>query len=305
MKKPTKHLLTLSDLSAGEIESILQQAAALKRLRQCSGAPASLAEKSIAMIFSKSSTRTRVSFEVGIHELGGHSMFFDKNDLQLGRGESVSDTAQVLSRYVHGVVIRTHAHEEIEVFAQNASIPVINALTDRYHPCQLLADMQTIIEYQGGLQDVQVCYLGDGASNMANSWILAARMMGMNLRIGAPKSYQPAQEIVNAATGPGTVRITDDPQEAVSGAQFLYTDVWVSMGFEEEKAERLQRLAPYQLNAELLAQAAPGARVMHCLPAYRGQEITAEVLDGPASIIWDEAENRLHAQKAVMCHLLG
>jgi ornithine carbamoyltransferase len=303
--KEVKHLLSLFDFEREELLDILDLAARIKRERGTAGVAKPLAEKSIAMIFSKSSTRTRISFQVGIYELGGHSMFFDKNQLQLGRGESVSDTAQVLSRYAHGLVVRTHAHEELETFASVSAIPVINALTDRFHPCQLVADLQTIQERAGRLDGVKVAFLGDGASNMANSWAIAADLAGIDLTIGAPAGYQPADDIMSRLNGPGSVTVTDDPAAAARDADFIYTDVWVSMGFEDEAAERIATLQPYQVNDALLSVASDEVLVMHCLPAYRGKEITAEVLDGPRSIVWDEAENRLHAQKAIMWRLIG
>jgi ornithine carbamoyltransferase len=303
--RTVKHLLSLFDFEREELRDILELAARIKRERGTAGVAKPLAEKSVAMIFSKSSTRTRISFQVGIYELGGHSMFFDKNQLQLGRGESVSDTAQVLSRYAHGLVVRTHAHEELETFASVSAIPVINALTDRFHPCQLVADLQTIQERAGRLDGIKVAFLGDGASNMANSWAIAADLAGIDLIIGAPAGYQPADDILSRLNGPGRVTVTDDPAAAARDADFVYTDVWVSMGFEDEATERIATLQPYQVNDELLSVASDDVLVMHCLPAYRGKEISAEVLDGPRSIVWDEAENRLHAQKAIMWRLIG
>ena len=299
-----KHLLSLHALEPHELPDLLDLASQLKKRRGQPDHPQPLAGKSIAMIFSKSSTRTRLSFQVGITELGGYSMFLDRNDLQLGRGESADDTARVLSRYVHGVVIRAHSHEEVEKFTEACDVPVINALTDLYHPCQLLADLLTIREYAGRLEGVKVAYLGDGANNMARSWAIAAALAGIELRIGAPDCYQIDDDTLTNLNGPGKVITTTDPQEAVNDVDFVYTDVWVSMGFEAEAEERLKILAPYQVNTELMRCAAKDAKLMHCLPAYRGKEVTAEVLDGPASIIWDEAENRLHAQKAVLQRLI-
>ncbi len=301
----SKHLLSLKDLGAEGLEDVLQLAARFKKDRGTRMASRPLTGKSVALIFSKSSTRTRVSFEVGIYELGGHSMFFDKNDLQLGRGESMSDTAKVLSRYVHAVVIRYHDHEAVVELASHATVPVINALTDKYHPCQLLADLQTIREYHPNLRGVKVAFMGDADNNMAHSWMIAAMLSGIELRLGAPERYQPHPDFLATLSGPGKVTITGDPAAAVKDADYVYTDVWVSMGFEEETQEREKELRPYQVNAELLRRAAPKVKVMHCLPAYRGKEITAEVLDGPQSIIWDQAENRLHAQKAVLARLIG
>lgn len=298
-----KHLLSLADMTPKELIDLLDLADLLKAER---GNPSHkpLAGKSIGMIFTKSSTRTRVSFEVGIQELGGTALFLSKNDIQIGRSESMSDTAEVLSRYLHGIVIRCDEHETFLDYVSHSKVPVINALTDDFHPCQLLADMQTIREHLGRLDGVKAAYIGDGASNMANSWILAAKLAGMDLRIGAPKEFQPTEEVLAMGQGSGTVTVYDDPAEAVKGAEVIYTDVWVSMGFEEEAKERLEILKPYQVNDELVANADKDVKIMHCLPAYRGKEITASVLDGPQSIIWDEAENRLHAQKAVLQTLI-
>ena len=264
-----------------------------------------LAGKTVGLIFSKSSTRTRVSFYAAIYELGGNPMFLDHDDLQLGRGESLSDTAKVLNRYVHGIAIRTHKHGSIVEYAQHSTIPVINALTDKYHPCQLLADLLTILELKGRLDGVKVAYIGDGANNMANSWVIAAKLAGIELRIGAPSQFQPAVSFLNSAKGTGTIHVTDDPVEAVRDADIVYTDVWVSMGFESESTERLKTLAPYQVNQDLIKHAGSDVKVMHCLPAHREQEVSSEVLDGPCSIVWDEAENRLHAQKAVLARLIS
>ncbi len=298
-----KHLLSLADLTPSGLIELLDLADKLKAERGNTDYQP-LAGKSIGMIFTKSSTRTRVSFEVGIRELGGNPLFLSKNDIQLGRSESMSDTAEVLSRYLHGIVIRCNEHETFLDYVQHSAVPVINALTDDFHPCQLLADLQVIREHLGRLKGVKAAYIGDGSSNMANSWILAAKLAGMDLRIGAPKDYQPKPEFMALGTGEGTVEVFEDPAEAIKDADVVYTDVWVSMGFEEEAKERLEILQPYQVNAELMSHAKADAKVLHCLPAYRGKEITAEVLDGPQSIIWDEAENRLHAQKAVLATLI-
>jgi ornithine carbamoyltransferase len=300
----SKHLLTLGDIASGELLALVDAARKLKKQRGAGDAPQPLSGKSIGMIFSKASTRTRVSFEVGIHELGGQALILGMDQLQLGRGETVADTARVLSRYLHGIVIRSHEHSGIEEFAENATIPVINGLTDRFHPCQLVADLQTIAESAGRLEGVSVAYLGDGASNMANSWAIAARLSGIELRIGAPDGYQPEGELLRNLSGPGTVTVTDDPVAAAKDVDFVYTDVWVSMGFEEEAGERLATMQPYQVNDALLSHAADDAKVLHCLPAYRGKEITADVVDGPRSLVWDQAENRLHAQKAVLSALI-
>jgi len=264
-----------------------------------------LAGKSVGMIFSKSSTRTRVSFEVGITELGGFPLFLDQNDLQLGRGESIPDTARVLSRYLHAVVIRTFKHEDIVEFAKYANIPVINALTDMYHPCQILTDLFTIYEYSEKLEGIKIAFLGDCACNTANSLILAAKLAGMNLVLSSPKKYRPDQDLLNYdSIGTGTVSWEEDPYAAVENADYIYTDVWVSMGFEEEAKQRMQKLKPYAVTSELVENASHNARVMHCLPAHRGEEITDEVMDSHASIVFDQAENRLHVQKAILTMLL-
>jgi ornithine carbamoyltransferase len=247
-----------------------------------------------ALIFNKASTRTRVSFEVGIRELGGHSLYLSHNDIQMGRGETVADTARTLSRYVHGVVIRTFAQSDIETFATAGTVPVVNALTDDEHPCQILADLQTIAEKLGSLDGKKVVFLGDGACNVCHSWVYAAQKTGIELWVAAPKPFQPR---VRGA------RVTEDIRQAAKDADVLYTDVWVSMGKEAEAAERLKILAPYQLNADVLRLAKPGALVMHCLPAYVGKEITADVFDAHQQTIFDQAENRLHTQKAILTML--
>ncbi|MGL4854523.1 MAG: ornithine carbamoyltransferase [Lentisphaeria bacterium] len=294
-----KHLMSLNDLNPNELIQVLDLADKLKKERYNPNHKPLLG-KSIGMIFTKSSTRTRVSFEVGIRELGGNPLFLSKNDIQIGRSESMSDTAEVLSRYLHGIVIRCDEHETFLDYINHSKIPVINALTDDFHPCQLLADLQTIREHLGALKGLKVAYIGDGASNMANSWIIAAKLAGINLHIGAPKEFHPSDDVLNLGQGEGTVTLHIDPKNAMKDADVVYTDVWVSMGFENEAKQRLELLKPYQVNSELMSHAKPSCKVMHCLPAYRGKEITAEVLDGPNSIIWDEAENRLHAQKAIL-----
>jgi ornithine carbamoyltransferase len=301
----SKHLLSLLDLTSDELNEVLSLTAALKNERGDTTANKPLAGKTVAMIFSKSSTRTRVSFEVGVNELGGYPLFLNQNDLQLGRGETMADTSQVLSRYVHGVVIRTHEHASLEEYARHSAIPVINGLTDKFHPCQLLADLFTIFELAGTVNHVKVAYLGDGANNMANSWMIAAKLAGIELRIGAPTQYHPDESFVRQLSGPGNIVITEDPVSAVDNADFVYTDVWVSMGFESEAENRAIELTPYQVNKSLLEHAGSEVRVMHCLPAKRGKEITDDVLDGPSSIIWQQAENRLHAQKAVLAKLIS
>ncbi len=293
-----KHLLAIEDMTAEQIGSVLDLSAKLKASR---GKPASeppLRGQTWALIFAKSSTRTRVSFEVGIRELGGDVLYLSSNDIQLGRGESVADTAQVMSRYVHGVVIRTYAQKDVEEFAAQGTIPVINALTDVEHPCQILSDLQTIREKLGDLRGRKIAFFGDGACNVCHSWMFAAARMGMELRVAAPSEFQPGAVLLKRAGG--NIVVTENAMEAARGADVLYTDTWVSMGKETEATKRLQALAPYQINADVTAQAKPGALVMHCLPAYRGKEITADVFETHAATIFDQAENRLHAQKAIL-----
>lgn len=295
-----QHLLSIEQLGSAEIENLLDLAARLKQDRRSS--PQVLAGQQWALIFSKSSTRTRVSFEVGIRELGGQSMFLSSADIQLGRGEPIRDTARVLGRMVDGAVIRTYAQQDVVDFAEFSGLPTINALTDDEHPCQILADLQTISERFGSWKGRRVCFLGDGDCNVARSWIWASARLGFELVIGAPAEFQPAADFMARVPG-GTVTVSDDPAAAVAGVDVLYTDVWVSMGKEDEAAGRIETLRPWQVNAELVARANPGALVMHCLPAYRGKEITAEVLEAHAQVIFDQAENRLHAQKAVLVEL--
>lgn len=286
-----KHLLAIEHLSSGEINEILKLAAKLKKARGKATRTLPLRGQTWALIFNKASTRTRVSFEVGIGELGGTSLYLSQNDIQMGRGETIADTARTLSRYVHGVVIRTFAQKDVDDFARHGSIPVINALTDDEHPCQILSDLLTVQENLGKLAGKKVVFLGDGACNVCNSWIFGAKKTGMELWVAAPKQFQPT--IAGA-------RVTEDLKEAVTGADVLYTDVWVSMGKEAEAADRLKALAPYQLNAGVLKLAKPKALVMHCLPAYVGKEITGDVFEAHQKLIFDQAENRLHAQKAIM-----
>jgi len=288
-----KHLLTVAQLSAGEITEILTLAKKLKAERGTAGT--ALKGQTWALVFTKASTRTRVSFEVGIGELGGTALYLSGNDIQMGRGESVADTARVLSRYVHGAVMRTFAQKDVDEFAQYGSIPVINALTDDEHPCQILADLLTIQEKLGSLKGKKVVFIGDGACNVPASWIAAAPKTGIDLWIAAPKEFQPAP-----AAG---IQVTEDLFAAAQNADVLYTDVWVSMGKEAEAAERLKVLAGYQINDRLLTVAKPGALVMHCLPAYRGKEITGEVFEAHQQTIFDQAENRLHVQKAILVQL--
>ena len=298
-----KDFLTLQDITREDLENIFDLAQKLKKDRgNLNYTP--LAGKSIGLIFAKSSTRTRVSFEVGVGELGGRPLYLDQSKMQVGRGETVADTANVLSRYLHGIVIRTFAHAEVSELAKVATIPVINALTDEYHPCQLLADMLTIKEYSGKVDNsIRVAFYGDGRSNMANSMILAAKLTGMELVIAAPQEEAPSSELIGDAKN---ICWEKDPVKAAEGVDYFYTDVWVSMGFEEERARRMEIFRPYQVTAQLFEKAKPNAKFLHCLPAHRGEEVAAEVMDDPArSIVFDEAENRLHAQKALMTLLIG
>ena len=297
-----KHLLSIEALSTAEIQQILDLASTMKKTRGHHDAHP-LRHQCWAMIFSKSSTRTRVSFEVGIRELGGDVLFLAADDIQLGRGEPIEDTARVLGRMCHGAVIRTFAQSDVDEFARYSGIPTINALTDDEHPCQILADLQTIRELRGTFEGKVVTFVGDGACNVPTSWLWAAAKLDFELRIAAPKQYQPGEELlrrVREVGGAYSIHVTDDLKAAAAGADVLYTDVWVSMGKEEEAAYRLAQLGGYQIDAEIVALAKPDALVMHCLPAYRGKEITAEVFDAHATTIFDQAENRLHAQKAVL-----
>jgi ornithine carbamoyltransferase len=293
-----KHLLGIEDLSAEQIREILALSRSLKAARGKARKKLPLAGQTWALIFSKASTRTRVSFEVGIRELGGSSLYLSGNDIQLGRGETVADTARVLSRYIHGVAIRTYAQKDVEEFARCGTIPVVNALTDEEHPCQILADLMTVQEKLGSLKGRKVVFFGDGACNVSNSWLFAAAKMGMEMWIAAPRQFQPSAELVRR-TG-GKVCAMEDAIAAASNADVLYTDTWVSMGKEAEAKERLKKLAPYQINAAVVRAAKRGALVMHCLPAYRGKEITGDVMEEHQQTIVDQAENRLHAQKAIL-----
>ena len=292
-----KHLLSLEALSGTEMREILNRVPAFKNRRGQHDRP--LAGQTWALIFSKSSTRTRVSFEVGLRELGAEVLFLNAGDIQLGRGEPIKDTARVLGRMIHGAVIRTFAQQDVEDFAQFSGIPTVNALTDAEHPCQILTDIFTFEEQRGqSIQGKVVTFVGDGACNVPASWIWAAARLGFELRIAAPKAYQPDAELLRKAGG--SIQCTEDLDAAASGADVLYTDVWVSMGKEAEGAQRLKDLAGYQINDALVRRANPGALVMHCLPAYRGKEITEETLEAHADTIFREAENRLHTQKAIV-----
>jgi ornithine carbamoyltransferase len=298
----TRHFLADDDLSPAEQGQVLDLAAELKAKRY--GGPTPLQGKAIAVVFEKPSTRTRLSFEVGIAELGAHPVIIDAGTTQLGRGETIEDTARVLSRYVSAIVIRTFGDDRIRDLAAASSVPVVNALTDGYHPCQILADLQTVRERKGRTEGLTLTYLGDGANNMAHSYLLGAAMAGMNVRIGAPAGYLPDEDVVRRAKAYGTdVLVTSDATEAAAGTDVLCTDVWVSMG-QTGAEERIRDLTPYALDETALAAASADAVVLHCLPAHRGEEIAASVIDGPQSAVWDEAENRLHAQKALLTWLL-
>ena len=296
-----KDLLTICDMTSDEIGQLFELTEKIKRER---GNPAfkPLAGKSIGLIFAKSSTRTRVSFEVGVSELGGTPLYLDQSKMQIGRGETVPDTAKVLSRFLHGIVIRTYAHADVEELAANASIPVINALTDEYHPCQILADLFTMKEYCGKLEGLKLVFFGDGRSNIANSLVNAAKKVPFELVVTAPEEFRPEEDFIK---GHANISWDPDPLRAAKDADFLYTDVWVSMGFEDESKERLEIFRPYQVNDAVVAVSKKSVKFLHCLPAHREQEVTASVMDSPVSIVFDEAENRLHVQKALMSMLMG
>jgi ornithine carbamoyltransferase len=292
-----KHLLSLEKLPVADIEKILRDAVVFKRERaRCDRIP--LSGQTWALMFSKSSTRTRVSFQVGIRELGGQSLFLSANEIQLGRGEPVKDTARVLGRMVHGAVIRTFAQSDVEEFAEFAKIPTINALTDEEHPCQILTDIFTFKEKRGPISGKVVTFVGDGACNVEASWIFAAAKFGFELRIATPKKFQPSDAVLRRANG--KISCTENVEKAAKDADLLYTDVWISMGKEAESAERLKLLSGYQINQKLVKLAKPGALVMHCLPAYRGKEIDEETFETNADTIFTQAENRLHVQKAIL-----
>lgn len=311
MKNPhvkTRDLLTVMDLTPDEILSIFRFARKLKRDYKKGIHRNYMKNRSLAMIFEKSSTRTRVSFEAGMTQLGGHALFLSGADIQLGRGETVEDTARVLSRYVQGVMIRTFEHDKVENLARHAGIPVINGLTDSHHPCQALTDYFTIYERNRDIRPVKMTYIGDG-NNVANSLIQTAALLGSSISVAAPNKFQPEASIIDSAmavarqTG-ASIEITDDVERAVAGANYLYTDVWTSMGQEKETARRKKIFAGYRITSTLLKEAAPGCLVMHCLPAHRGEEIDEDVIESGQSIVFDQAENRLHVQKAIICALL-
>ena len=302
-----KDLLSIADLSRDELELIWEVTMDLKQNKCQSLLPG----KILALIFHKLSTRTRVSFEAGIYQLGGHAIFLSSKEIQLKRGETVEDTARVLSRYVDGLVIRTFDHSDIEQFAQAASIPVINGLTDLLHPCQVLSDLFTIREKKQKIEGLKIVFLGDGSNNLSHSWLYGAAKTGMHLVVSAPAPYWPDKKVMAKAksivqeTGTGSIEIDQNVSRAVADADIIYTDVWTSMGQEQEEEKRRKIFEPYQVNAALMSKAGKDAIFMHCLPAHRGEEVTDEVVEGPQSVVFDEAENRLHVQKAIMVLLMG
>ncbi len=297
-----KHLLTLFDLQPKEVDQLLKKAAQYKLLRGKKKHPKPLSGKTLAMIFEKSSTRTRVSFEVAMSELGGTSIYLSGQESQIGRGESYQDTARVLSRYVHGIVIRTFLQKNLEELAKNSAVPVINGLSDLFHPVQILADLLTIVEVKKNYKKLKIAYVGDG-NNLANSWIEASILLGFELRIASPQGHLPSGGLLTQMTSYPQISISSDPIKAVKEADVIYTDTWFSMG-QKEDPQKKSRFLPFQINEKLLSHAAPKAMVLHCLPAHRGEEITSEVMDGPQSYIFQQAENRLHIQKAILEMLL-
>ncbi len=296
-----RDFLTIPDFSKDEIDGLFRLA---ERMRTGAYDARPLAGQALAMIFVKSSTRTRVSFEVGAVQLGAHPMFLSSRDVQLGRGETIADTARVLARYCQGIMIRTFAHSDCEELARHADIPVINGLTDQQHPCQILADLLTVVQQFGSYEGKVIAWVGDG-NNMANSWLDAAWRLGFSLRLACPEGYDPDPALLKRAQSVADVRLVRDPREAVEGAHVVNTDVWASMGQEEEQAQRVKAFKGFVVDAPLMRRATREAIFMHCLPAHRGEEVAAEVIDGPWSRVWDEAENRLHVQKAVMAALMG
>ncbi|MCY9514159.1 ornithine carbamoyltransferase [Paenibacillus apiarius] len=304
-----RDFIALADYTTEEIQYLLDCAIELKQ-KQKAGEPCQpLKGKTLGMIFGKSSTRTRVSFEVGMYQLGGHALFLSKNDLQLGRGETIFDTAQTMSRYLDGIMIRTYEHHTVIDLARGATIPVINGLTDMNHPCQALADYQTVLEKKGKLQGLKLAYIGDG-NNMAHSLMVGASKLGVNVAVASPEGYTPDKDIVKqckeqAGAFGSNVLVTQDPKEAIADADVVYTDVWASMGFESEQQQREMAFRNFQVNEELTRYAKPDYLFLHCLPAHRGEEVSEGVIDGKHSVIFDQAENRLHAQKAVMAALMG
>ncbi|KKO54985.1 ornithine carbamoyltransferase [Paenibacillus sp. DMB20] len=304
-----RDMIELDDYTPEEIQYLLDSAIELKHKHKNGEVFQPLKGKTIGLIFEKSSTRTRVSFEAGMYQLGGHALFLSKNDIQLGRGEPISDTAQVMSRYLDGIMIRTFGHDNVINLARYASIPVINGLSDMAHPCQVLADLQTILEHKGKLSGLKMAFIGDG-NNMANSLLIGGAKMGMHVAVASPEGYEPDERIVQLSreiareTG-AEITVTHDPVAAAKDADVIYTDVWASMGFEEEQKQREAAFADYQVNEELVKAAKPDYLFLHCLPAHRGEEVSEGVIDGENSVIFDQAENRLHAQKALMVALMA
>ncbi|GIQ70003.1 ornithine carbamoyltransferase [Xylanibacillus composti] len=303
-----RDFLALVDYTPDEVRYLLDLGIELKRKQKAGELYQPLKGKTLGMIFEKNSTRTRVSFEVGMYQLGGHALFLSRNDLQLGRGETVWDTGQVMSRYLDGIMIRTFAHKNVVELARGATVPVINGLTDLSHPCQAMADYQTILEVKGSLEGVKLAYVGDG-NNMVHSLMMGAAKLGLHIAVATPEGYEPDSEVLemsqeNAEQTGAKIEVLRDPKEAVNGADFIYTDVWASMGMEAEQEQRLQVFKNYQVNEELVKYAKPDYRFLHCLPAHRGEEVSQEIMDGSHSIVFDQAENRLHAQKAIMAAIM-
>ena len=299
-----KDLLSILDLSRDELREILDDADQMKTLRKEGRPHEFLYGKALALVFEKASTRTRISFEVGMAELGGHALFLNPQDLQIGRGEEIRDTARVMSRYVSGMMIRAYKHSTIEEFARNSSVPIINGLSDIEHPCQILADIMTVREHFGSIEGLKVTWVGDG-NNVCNSLVLASARAGFEITVASPDKYRLSEAVVKRAIAEGgTVTLLKDPSEAVKDAHVVVTDTWISMGDDKERDVRLEVFKQYTVDASLLRHASPEARVLHCLPAHRGQEIADEVMEGGQSLVWDEAENRLHAQKALLVWLL-
>ncbi|MGC9385902.1 MAG: ornithine carbamoyltransferase [Hydrogenovibrio sp.] len=296
------HFLTLNDLSSDQLQQLIERGIELKKMQKAGEIHEPLKNKTLAMLFEKSSTRTRISFEIGMTQLGGHALFLSPKSTQLGRGEPIEDSARVISSMADGIMVRTFAHEIVEKMAEHSQVPVINALTDDYHPCQLLADMQTYYEHRGAITDKTVLWVGDG-NNMCQSYINAAKQYNFKLRISTPEGYDPKTELLDAHKD--RVELIRDPMAAAENVDLVVTDVWASMGQEEEQKKRERAFQAYQVNSELMAQADPEALFMHCLPAHRGEEVSAEIMDAKDSVVWDEAENRLHAQKALLEKLMA
>ncbi|ORU89817.1 MAG: ornithine carbamoyltransferase [Cycloclasticus sp. symbiont of Poecilosclerida sp. M] len=296
-----RHFITLNDLTADELRAIIHRAIELKAMRENSELYQPLKNKVLAMVFEKSSTRTRISFDAGMTQLGGSTIFLSPRDTQLGRGEPIEDSARVISRMVDGIMLRTNKHETVETFAKHSKVPVINGLTDRFHPCQLLADLQTWFEQRGDIKGKKVCWIGDG-NNMCQSYMNAAKLLGFKLSIACPVGYEPESDLLSATYD--HVTLCHDPLLAAKDADLVVTDVWASMGQEQEQKDRCASFAKFQVDTRIMQSAKDDALFMHCLPAHRGEEVSADVLDGPQSVVWDEAENRLHAQKALLEFLM-